>query len=89
MHGGENGFHLRQVRLDCLAQREAICRLDEDFRDQNIAAAVAVDPFNGIVRIRSGSRFRPTKFFQFPCKVFRGTIRAVNNQYFHWASCLR
>jgi hypothetical protein len=85
----ENGFYIRQMGLDRLAQRESIRGLGEDFRDQNVAPAVLVDPFDGIVGICGGSRQWPAEVAEFCREGFRRGSGAVNNQYFHWASCLR
>jgi hypothetical protein len=89
VHGSEHRLHLRKVRLNGLAQKEPIGRLQKNLRDQNIAPAVSVDPLDGIIRVRGRTRPGPAEGDQGFCQIFRSAGQAVNDQYFHWDSCLR
>ena len=85
----ENGFHLRKMGLDCLSQCKPVRGLDKNLRDENIAPGMQVDPFHCGIRICCGPGFRPTEFPKFCREALRRGSGTVNNQYFHWASCLR
>ena len=57
----ENGFHPWQVRLDGFPEREAVCGLKKDLRDENVAASVSVDPFHGLIGVRRSPDFCPAE----------------------------
>jgi hypothetical protein len=51
VHGGEDRFHVRQVRVDRFVQGEPIGGLQENLCHQDIATCVGIDPLHGIVRV--------------------------------------
>ena len=49
------------MRLDGFPERETVCGLKKNFRDENIAASLAVDPFHRLIGGGRSPDFCPAK----------------------------
>jgi len=83
MNRGENCFHSRQVRLDGFAKKQSVRRLQENFRDQHIASAVVIDPFDGGIRIDCEAGSGPPESLQRLRQHVGRTGPVIHDQYFH------
>ena len=89
MNRGEKGFHPRQVRLDGFPEGESVCGLEENLRDENVAASVMVDPFYGLIGVGRGAGFCPTNGPERMRQRVGRSGLGIHDQNFHGASCLR
>ena len=67
--GDENSLHLRQMRLNALAERKSVERLEHDIANQDIDIPVAVDPFDRLVTGRGHAKCAPPAFLQPRCQT--------------------
>ena len=80
---GENGFHPRQVRLDCFPESESVRRLKKDLRDKDVAPSVPIDPFHRIIGVCCGSCSCPAKGLERLRERFGYSGSTIYDQYFH------
>ena len=89
MGRGENGPHLRDVRLDGISQGESICRCKVDFAEEQITGPVGVDPFDGLVGGCNCARCWPTEFGDQLSKVRKFRRIVISNEDLHLVWLLR
>ena len=89
MRRGEKRPHLRDVRLDGISQGESICRCKVNFADEQVASAVVIDPFDGLVGGSCCARCWPTEFGDHLSELSELRRVAISNENLHLVWLLR
>ena len=89
MWRGEKRPHLGDVRLDGISQGESICRCKVNFADEQVASAVGVDPFDGLVGGCGCARCWPTEFGDHLSELSELRRVVISNENLHLVWLLR